>query len=644
MSKENAFHELFMAMKVSLKNAAMYNQDHPAFQKTVQEVKEKMDFLFEYMSPIEISFSPHALLIENKFWDEEKMYQELGRTFHFRKVKKFKVSRGVTLSELVVFMSHISLTPRDIFKKGGIEVILRDENISHITVEELDYSQLLKGEGEEVKDVWAYLLQEAVEQEDRDKLMEVADSFEKVIKDFEPGEFLEDKEFSENFIRFFDYLKVNEEKNYRKCAKNLVKTIVKKKEDIRDEEKLNSIKAIITELKEEDIATSLWDELIYDDSFDSLSFSIFSKLIERDKHQKVASSLTEIFNQDDTLREDPKAEDKIKELLSGTSSDMMSEIYRQTLTSFLKDISYETKLTFDHILLQKNYRYILLDLLKKDTSSEHIQETMTRIFGEWDNIKEQKDLVYIHYVYEALNDKAEGILADSKIKLFISKMIGFVEHCILEGDHLLEFDHFIENLKESTLDVNTYLERIFTDRKISPYILKAFFKFFKEYLFYFNLNLDQNSKDSKFLEMMIKNLQEIDTPLSLITLKNIYLSASAATKYRVLRAMHKLTETDEKFLFPILKSKEPALKAEALILLMRDQRTKQMALDIFFRIPSVYGFKNKRLIEHIKILEDKNLKEGTLYLKEFSKRRGFWNKKLRKESSHILEKWNAEQN
>ncbi len=644
MSKETAFHELFMAMKVSLKNAAMYNQDHPAFQKTVKEVKEKMDFLFEYMSPIEISFSPHALLVENKFWDEEKMYQELGRTFHFRKVKKFKVSRGVTLSELVVFMSHISLTPRDIFKKGGIEVILRDENISHITVEELDYSQLLKGEGEEVKDVWAYLLQEAIEQEDRDKLMEVADSFEKVIKDFEPGEFLEDKEFSENFIRFFDYLKVNEEKNYRKCAKNLVKTIVKKKEDIRDEEKLNSIKAIITDLKEEDIATSLWDELIYDESFDSLSFSIFSKLIERDKHQKVATSLTEIFNQDDTLREDPKAEDKIKELLSGTSSAMMSEIYRQTLTSFLKDISYETKLTFDHILLQKNYRYILLDLLKKDTSSERIQETMTRIFGEWDNIKEQKDLVYIHYVYEALHDKAEGILTDSKIKLFISKMIGFVEHCILEGDHLLEFDYFIENLKESTLDVNTYLERIFTDRKISPYILKAFFKFFKEYLFYFNLNLDQNSKDSKFLEMMIKNLQEIDTPLSLITLKNIYLSATAATRYRVLRAMHKLTETDEKFLFPILKSKEPALKAEALILLMRDQRTKQMAMDILFRIPSVYGFKNKRLIEHIKILDDKNLKEGTLYLKEFSKRRGFWNKKLREESSHILEKWNAEQN
>jgi hypothetical protein len=644
MSKETALHELFMTMKVSLKNAAMYNQDHPAFQKAVSEVKERIDSLFEHMSPLEISFSPHALLIDNEFWDEEKMYQELGRTFHFRKVKKIKVSRGVTLNELMVFMSHISLTPRDIFKKGGIEVILQDENITHITVEELDYSQLLKGEGEEVKDVWSYLLQEAVEQKDREKLMEVAGSFEKVIKDFEPGEFLEDKEFSENFIRFFDYLKVNEENDYRKCAKNLVKTVVKKKEDIKDEEMLANIKAIITDLKEEDLATSLWDELIYDDNFDSLSFSIFSKLIERDKHEKVASSLTEIFNQDDALKEDPQAEEKIKELLSGTSSTMMSEIYRQTLTSFLKDISYETKLTFDHTLLHKNYRYILLDLIQKDKSSEHLKETMARIFEEWDTIKEQQDLEYIRYVFERLTDSDKVILADPQIKLYISKMVGFVEHSILEGDLLLEFDYFIEKLNESTLDVNTYLERIFTDGKISPYILKAFFKFFKEYLFYFNLNLDQNSKDTKFLDKMIKNLQEIDTPISLITLKNIYPTAMAATKYKVLRAMHKLTESDEKFLFPILKSKEPALKAEALILLMRDQRTKRMAFDVLFRISSVYGIKNKRLIEHIKIIEDKDLKEGKLYLEEFSKRRGFWNKKLREESLRILEKWNAEQN
>jgi hypothetical protein len=644
MSKETALHELFLTMKVSLKNAAMYNQDHPAFQKAVEDVKEKADSLFEYMSPIEISFSPQALLVEDKFWDEEKIYQELGRTFHFRKVKKIKVSRGVSLLELMVFMSHISLTPRDIFKKGGIEVILHDQNISHITVEELDYSQLLKGEGEEVKDVWAYLLQEAVEQDDRDKLMEVAGSFEKVIKDFEPGEFLEDQEFSENFIRFFDYLKVNEEDKYRKCAKSLVKTVVNKKDDIKDDEKLKNIRAIITDLKEEDLATSLWDEIIYDENFDSLSFSIFSKLIERDKHQKVASSLSDIFHQDDTLRDDPLAEEKIKELLSGTSSTMMSEIYRKTLTSFLKEISYETKLTFDHTLLQKNYRYILLELFKKDRSLEQTSETMSVIFSEWETIKEQKDIEFIKYTFEALNDKDEEIRAAPDIKQYLTKIVGYIEHTILEGEQQLEFDYFIDNLKESTLDVNTYLERIFTDKKVSPYILRGFFKFFKEYLFYFNLNLDQNSSDVKFLDTMIKNLQDIDTPLSLITLKSIYSTVNTATKYRILRAMHKLTESDEKFLFPILRSKEPALKAEALALLVREQSAQKFAFETLFKIPSPYGIRNKRLMEHLKIVENKDLQDARLYLEQFTKQQGFWNRKLRQESSRILEKLDAQQN
>ena len=143
---------------------------------------------------------------------------------------------------------------------------------------------------------------------------------------------------------------------------------------------------------------------------------------------------------------------------------------------------------------------------------------------------------------------------------------------------------------------------------------------------------------------MIKNLQELDTPLSYITLKNIYLSASSTTKYRVLRAMHKLTETDDNFLFPILRSKEPALKAEALSLLMRDQRTKRTAFKILFRISSPYGFRNKLLMEHIKIIEDKDIREAKLYLEELSKRRGFWNNNVKGESLRILEKWDAEQN
>jgi len=642
MDKETAIHELFMTMKVSLKNASMYNPEHPAFTKAVEDMKEKIDVVFEFMSPLEIGFSPHALLVDSKFWDEEKIYRELGRTFHFRKVKKFKVSRGVTFDELMVFMSHICLAPREIFKKGGIENILGEGKIAHIRVEELDYAQILQGEGEEVKDVWAYLLHEAVEEQDNAKMIEVADSFEKVIEDFEPGEFLEDKEFSENFLRFFSYLKKNEKANYRKCAKNLVKSVVKKKEEIKDEAKLDSIRALITDLREEDLASTLWDEILTDDNFDSLSFSIFSKLIEKEKHDKVASSLSSIFQEDDAAPIDLDAREKITALLSGTSGGLMSEIYRQTLSTLLKDVSYEAKFSFDHTLLRSSYRFLLLNTLAKGQTKDDFIDLLEQIYTEWDEITAQKDFEYIQFLYEVIREQDEGIFSDPKAKKFLSMLIGFVEHNILEGESLDSFDYFIAHLKESTLDVNTYLERIFTDGKISPYILKAFFKFFKEYLFYFNLNLEQNAKDTKFIERMINNLKELDTPIALITLKNIYPLGSAVIKYRTLKAMQKLTEFDSKFLSPILKSKEPALKAEALIILMRDQNEKRIAFESLFHIQSPYGIKNKRLIEHIKVVEDKDLKEAKIYLEEFSRKKGFWNKKLRNDAQRVLEKWNAE--
>ncbi len=642
MDKETAIHEFFMTMKVSLKNASMYNSEHPAFKKSIEEMKEKVEVVFEFMNPIEISFSPHALLIDDRFWDEEKIYRELGRTFHFRKIKKIKVSRALNLNELMVFMSHICLAPREIFQKGGVAHILEDKKIDHIKVEELDYAQLLQGEGEEVKEGWDYLRQEGVEEQDNTKMMEVADSFEKVIEDFEPGEILEDKEFSENFLRFFSYLKKNEEANYRKCAKNLVKSVVKKKKEIKDEEKLESIKALISDLREEDLASTLWDEILTDDHFDSLSFSIFSRLIEKEKHDKVASSLSNIFQEDDATVIDPDAREKITALLSGTSGGLMSEIYRQTLSSLLEDMTYDSKFSFDHSHLRLNYRFILINALAREKTKDSFIDLLEKIYTEWDEITAQKDIEYIQYIFEVVSRQNEDILTDPKVKKYQSMLIGFVEHSILEGESLESFDYFITHLKESTLDVNTYLERIFTDGKISPYILKSFFKFFKEYLFYFNLNLEQNSNDIKFIERMIKNLKELDSLISLITLKNIYPLGSAVIKYRVLKAMQNLAEFDPKFLSPILKSKEPALKAEALIILMRDQNEKRMAFESLFYIQSPYGVRNKRLIEHIKVVDDKDLKEATIYLEEFSRKKGFWNKKLRTEAQRALEKWNAE--
>jgi hypothetical protein len=187
-----------------------------------------------------------------------------------------------------------------------------------------------------------------------------------------------------------------------------------------------------------------------------------------------------------------------------------------------------------------------------------------------------------------------------------------------------------------------YLEKIFTDGNITPYSLGAFFKFFKEYLFYFNINLEQYSSDSQLIKKMIESLRLIDSTISLVTLKNIYPLGDRRVKIEVLLAMQNLTEYDTKFLLPILKEKDLRLKAEAFVILIKDKDNRENILKKLLSIPSPFGIRNKPLLENMKIIEQKEVKEATPYLNSLSERRNFWNRKIRTQANRILEKWNAE--
>ena len=99
-------------------------------------------------------------------------------------------------------MTKIFTPPDKILKQGGIREIIKKENLTNISVEELDYSQLLLGEGEEIKDIWPYLLQEAVTNPNRDKIIQAADSFDKIAHDFQASDIFENADLSENFTRF----------------------------------------------------------------------------------------------------------------------------------------------------------------------------------------------------------------------------------------------------------------------------------------------------------------------------------------------------------------------------------------------------------------------------------------------------------
>lgn len=641
MSKDEILKEFLNTLKISFKNASMYGTVHPAFSESVCRLKEKSDALFEFLIPISLGFTSRSLFIDGRYWEKSQLFIEIARTFHFRKLKKIEFLEDVTIEELVYFISRLSISPKDVIKSGGPSKIMDTEQMPHILFEELDYSELLKGTGEEIKDIWVVLLQEALETRNDEKIQELADSFEKVIKAFDTEEIVESDELLETLSEFFFQLENIDEKRSQGCSKEFLQTILRSKKSFSETD-FQSLKKVTGKFSEKDLAGTFWEELLTNENFDSLNLDIFSKLVEKDKQEGVLHFIANIFRKNESLQTNPNTIAKIQELVSGTSSPMISEIYRNTLSALLKDISFKEELSFHTDTLSRNYRFMLINLLEKEENKIEIIGLLEKFFKEWENITKKKDYECLKAIYDYLGTKDEDISSEPAYQELYKSIIGFIEKEILKGELSFYFDYFINTFEKSTLDVNVYLTKIFTDGNVTPYTIGAFFKFFKEYLFYFNINLEQYASDTQLMKKMTDSLKMIDSAISLITLKDIYHLGERRIKIDVLQAMQNLTEHDSKFLLPILKVKDLRLRAESFLILLKNKDEEDNILKILFSIPSPFGVKNKRLLENIKIVEQKDVKEAKPFLISLSRRKGIWNRKLRTGASRVLEKWDAE--
>jgi len=644
MGKEEALEELFKSLKMSFKNASIYPPEHPALKKSVSEVKEKIDVALNYLSPLKIGFTPNSLLVDGQYFEKESLYEELARIFHVQRIKMIEVKQGLSIEELMTFLTKVYLSPKEVLKKGGFSHILEEEKITHLAVEELDYSQLLKGEGEEIKDIWPHLLQEAVEKEDIKKISELADNFEKVVGHFKIEELLENEQFKGNIDKFFAKLQNMEKDKFRKCSKELLKFIVKS-QNISRETKLEKARTFFKDLSDEDIASTLLEEIITDEDFNSLSFQIFSELSERTRHKNIAVSFKEQFQKKSILHSSPKIREKIKELMTGSSSSVISEVYRETLSTLLRDISSEGEMTFDQKHLQKNYHFILLSLLEEEQRKKRVVNTLEKILDEWDNIIRERNLEYFKHLIEVLNKRRGDLTSEPVFTNINTNILDYmVDQLALREKSYVDFEDFITYLQGSFLSSKPYLDKIFQEEKINTQIMKFFFRLHPDSLPLFKKNLKEKSSDTEFIKKLLESLEEADSPESKEIYKYILSFGTESTKIEVLKTVQQSSAHDEKHLFSLLEKGSDSLKKEALGILIKDESTKEKALEKLFSIPSFFGTKNKILLDHIRIAGEMDLKDAKDNLVTLSRKKFFWNKKLKEEASKVLEKWDARKN
>lgn len=643
MDKDEALKEFLKALRVAFKTVIIYQPGHTSVVYAVDELKRKIDALLECLNPIKIGFTQQSLHIDDRFLENDKLSQDIAVTFHQRKVKSLEIRQGVDVDELMAFIGTFCLSLKEIAHRGGFKNILGEEDILNVVIEELDYSQLLKGEGEELKDVWSYLLHDALEDEDGEKLDELADNFDRVIFKLNPDEIIQVDQLRENFTRFFSNLREHSEVKYSKCAKDLVRAVIRDK-TLSSEAHLERLRSMVAGLPEKELAALLHEEILSNDQFDALGFSLFSRLTGGDQDNKISSHLGQLFQKDLAKGTITKNKDKIKRLLFGPETTLISENYRKALGLLLEGVVYEKKRGFDPRLLFKSYRFLLLNLLDKAYQKEAAADLLGLIYKEWKNIIGENDLDYLRGLLETLH-KREQSLSGQPLTLKIEELIAqHVEWTILTGGQMPVLDYFINRFQAGRLEVNLYFQTIFTSQAITPYVLSAFFKFHPDSMLYFNINLQKHASDSKFLGRLIENLQGVDSPLTLAALKSIFGSGNPEIKIQALRAMRNLPRYDRKFLFRLLRQGDLLLKEEALAVLVGFDALRTRALAKFLAIPSVFGLNNRTLLAHLGIVKELRLTQARSLVESLGQRRFVWNKKLREEAQRLLEDWDAGKN
>jgi len=638
VDKDQLINDFFRSFRATLTNSFAYPKDHPYFIKSVENLKFKLEELLVVLNPLKIGVTSSGVMVDGKNLTQSGFYDELAQLLHRRKIKSIEIRTGVTLKELVGFFSVICLRQEEIIKSGGVNALLDKQPFINFTIEELDYSVFLHEDGQECTDVWSYMLKEAVQSNDEVKINNLADNFGALIKRTNQNDIFQTQEIPSRINEFLVSLRKKDKEKFAKCSKDLFLWLLHNKKSI-NEEKLAKLKQIFDSLNQEDFSTLFWEGLSQEDNFDVLSLELFSKISEQKNPSKIAEGFLNKINASQRLNNNPKVVKRVKDLLIGIQGDQLSAVYRNTLEFLIKGISSSGVLFFDQRALRENYRYIVLNILSIGEDKDNLLLAAGVLEKELVSIFEDNDLGFLKDLWGLLvKRKKEG---NSVCVDLEKKFSAFIGNIILNQSLSAEQEFFLEMVSSPSQEVNVYLDRIFTAEKANQHILSLFLKFFPGNLDIFYLKVEPRLQDIEFLSSLIDALGQLTAPVTLGILDHIYSSANELIKIEILNIMRKLKKVDVQFLLRQLNTDSPSLRKNLVSVLILDVQVSDGVLDLLLKIPDFCGRKNELLIENMQIVFDLGLIEAAGHIHDLSRRRFFWNRKLRDKAKQILKEWNA---
>ncbi|MCF7873913.1 MAG: hypothetical protein K9L84_00850 [Candidatus Omnitrophica bacterium] len=622
------YQDFVKKFRVALTNCSVYFSEHPIFFQSIESFKENIDLLTRDKSFLLIQVKPEALIINGKNLEKRILYKDLATFFHRKKIKSIKIKKETTFQELSEFLLNVSQTEKNILSKGGMKKILKDKGVKNIEVDELDYSQLIKGEGKEVKDVWSYLLSsEQIQDNSKVASSSFVDKFMVTTKKYGVKEILEDKKLSKQLFDLF--AKIEDKDNFKKVVRSLAQSILDGKalDNITNK---GQLKSLFSYLDPQDLVQFLTKFLQSEKRFDPVSFRIFSTLLSPDFHKAAANKLGK-----EIKKEKSKFNiGQIKNLLTSFDDKNIISIYQKNLSvngfnSVSKDF-----FSFDYKHLHQNYRLILLDLFFYEINPARLELILKKINAEIEN-DFFKNIDFINKFAKVYIEKPASIKL-KRLQSIANKIWFQAEKNIFDIDDFRKLFFLTKILDSTTLNLSFYLDKI-EKKQFNPLVFRLFFKFFPRQADKIYLRIKSKTTDFNFLKKIISDLKLSNNQLALEVFKNLFQLVPVPVKIDILDTIKGYSRCDPDFILPLTNNQNFHLRKKSIEVGIKfPQLHKQIAKNLF-SLPNYFGLNSKTILENLEIIDQNYISQVKLFIEKLAKAKFFWNRQVRKKAKQILE-------
>ncbi len=131
---------LIHAMNMAASKLTAYPEGHPFVVEAFRKVEETLEGILKSRDQLTFGIAKDVVLLGTETLDPKNpIFQRFARILFEQGVVGLTLLRGLTIQELMDFDVIIAQKRNDVYRQGGIEVLLEKAGITHLLVQVIDY-------------------------------------------------------------------------------------------------------------------------------------------------------------------------------------------------------------------------------------------------------------------------------------------------------------------------------------------------------------------------------------------------------------------------------------------------------------------------------------------------------------------------